>query len=682
MVALSKAWGSNMRNFLFLRSAALILAALPPVLVRAQFQQPTDEELKMTSDPKAPGVAAVYLNISEIANDPMHYETDYYRIKVLAEKGKELATIHVPYVQGNRKVTDIRGRTIHPDGTIIPLDVKPEDLLNAKTGELQFRQMVFTLPSVEVGSILEYAYTLRYDDNHYSSPIWQVQLPYPIRSGHYQFTPFKAFMPRGSQDTNTSMFLTDSRGRQVHSLIWWPRLPAGVTVKTSVNGSYTVDVTDVPAIPEEEWMPPVDSLLYKVQFYYMPEYNANDFWVSEAKLWAKDVDKFAEPSKEIKAAADGLVAPGDSDLVKAQKLYAAVEALDNTDYSREKGATEMKLLKIKEAKHAEDTWKQKSGSSEDITMLYLAMLRAAGLKAYPNKVVDRDRAIFDPTFLNLDQLDAMLVALNADGKQILLDPGEKMCPFQTVSWRHSGAGGIGESDKGAAYVVTPLQAYKDNLTNRLGEVTVDTHGGISGSFTFIMIGQEALRWRQEALRMDETELKKEFDSELEKLVPEGVEAHIDHFLGLDQPDSNLIAMVKVSGTLGTATSKRLMLPGFFFDTRQHQPFVDEEKRLEPVDMRYADRINDQVTYHLPAGMTVEGAPQDANVSWPSHAVFVSKTKTDPGEITIADSLIVAFTFAKPEEYQDLRGFYQKISTADQEELVLTNAPQPAAGKGN
>jgi hypothetical protein len=35
--------------------------------------------------------------------------------------------------------------------------------------------------------------------------------------------------------------------------------------------------------------------------------------------------------------------------------------------------------------------------------------------------------------------------------------------------------------------------------------------------------------------------------------------------------------------------------------------------------------------------------------------------------------------ATPEEYQDLRGFYQKVATADQQQLVLTRDPD---GKGN
>ena len=433
-----------MQNSFFLRSAVLLLAVLSPALVYAQFQPPTPDELKMTADAKAPGADAVYLDVEEIANDPMHYQSYYARIKVLTEKGKELATVTIPYLKGNKKVADIKGRTIHADGTVIPLTVKPEDLLSQKSGENQLGRVVFTLPSVEVGSILEYRYDLRYDDNEFSSPLWEIQRPYFIHSAHYSFTPFKSFMP-GNSNLATSMYLIDSRGRVVNTLIWWNHLPPDVTMKTSINGSYNVDVTDVPPIPDEEWMPPISSFLYKVQFYYKAASDEKAFWMSESKLWSKDVDKFAEPSKAIQAAVGGLVAPGDSDLDKAKKLYDTVQALDNTDYSRQKSATEMKQLKIKEARHAEDTWAQKSGSSEDIAMLYLAMLRAAGLTAYAVKVVDRDRGVFDPTYLYLDQLDTTLVVLSTGGQQMVLDPGEKMCPFSTVNWRHSYAGGIGQS---------------------------------------------------------------------------------------------------------------------------------------------------------------------------------------------------------------------------------------------
>ncbi|MDR3754372.1 MAG: DUF3857 domain-containing protein, partial [Terracidiphilus sp.] len=616
-----------MQKSFFLRSAVLLLAAVSPAVVYAQFQPPAPEELKMTSDPKAPGADAVYFSIEEIANDPLHYQSYYARIKVLTEKGKELATVELPYLKGDIKVADIKGRTIHADGTIYPLTAKPEDLMVSKTGALQIGKKVFTLPNVEVGSILEYRYDLRYDDNEFSSPQWEIQRPYFVHAAHYSFSPFKEFMPEGTPDKATSMYLTDSRGREVHSLIWWPHLPPGVAIKTSMNGSYSVDVTDVPPVPDEEWMPPIESVLYKVRFYYSFARDATDYWMSEAKLWSKDVDKFAEPSKSIKAAVDGLIAPGDSDLDKAKKIYAAMQALDNTDYSRRKTETEMKQLKIKEARHAEDTWAQKSGSSEDIAMLYLAMLRATGLTAYAVKVVDRDRGVFDPAYQNLSQLDTTVVALSAGGHEIVLDPGEKMCPFGALNWRHSDARGLGQASQGVGVSTTPEQFYKANSTNRVADLTLDAHGGITGQIQVVMTGQEALRWRQFAFRNDDTELKKRFDhDELEGTVPEGVEAHVDHFLAVDQPGQNLMAIVKVTGSLGTATAKRILLPGLFFETRAKVPFVNEEKRLEPVDMHYASLMTDDVTYHLPPGTAVEGAPQDTSVSWQGHAVFLIKSK--------------------------------------------------------
>jgi len=190
-----------MTKSILLRGAVLFFATLSPIAASAQFQQPTDEELKMTADPKAPGAAAVYLDYREVTNDPQHFLSVYARIKVLTEKGKELATVELPYLRGETKVTEIQGRTIHPDGTIVPLAVKPEDLMIVKTGDRQLQRRVFTLPSVEVGSILEYRFDVNYDDGIVSSPQWKIQQKYLVHKAHYQFTPQRQFMPTGTAYT-------------------------------------------------------------------------------------------------------------------------------------------------------------------------------------------------------------------------------------------------------------------------------------------------------------------------------------------------------------------------------------------------------------------------------------------------------------------------------------------------
>jgi hypothetical protein len=274
-----------------------------------------------------------------------------------------------------------------------------------------------------------------------------------------------------------------------------------------------------------------------------------------------------------------LIVPGDSDLEKARKLYKAVQALDNTDFSRKKGESELKQLKMRAARRAEDIWAQKGGSSEDIALLYLAMVRAAGLSANAMKLVDREKGVFDRTYLYASQLNDTIVLLNIGGKEMALDPGEKMCPFQSVHWRHSSATGFLQGSDGKTVKTSPAQLYTDNKLARTGDLTLDAQGSVKATLRFAMTGQEALYWRQLALRNDDGEVKQQFDRWIGGMIPMGVEAHINRFVGMDDPDVNLVAMIEAHGSLGTATQRRVLLPGFFFETRTRQPFVDQDKRL-------------------------------------------------------------------------------------------------------
>jgi hypothetical protein len=636
------------------RNTICLLIFATPALLIAQFQKPTDDELKMTADPKAPGAAAVYLNVTEITNRDVNFESYYARIKVLTEKGKELAAVELPYQKHVYGVADIQARTIQPDGTIVPLVGKPADLLKTKGKGYESGRKVFTLPSVQVGSILEYYYQLRYSADYVPNPYWEIQRPYLVHKAHYQCI-------------------------ECSNLGTWSVLPAGVTITKDHFGHPILDLVDVPPAPNEEWMPPMENMLFKAVFYDKRGIDADSFWGYEGSNWSRSVDQFTEPSNSFRETVKGLIAPGDSNLDKAKKLYEAVQALDNTDFSREKSDAERKKLNLKEIDHAEDVWTEKSGTRTEIALLYLSMLRAAGLTAYAMRVVDRDRGIFMPSYFEFDQLDDTIAILSIDGKEVLLDPGEKMCPFKTVSWKHSAATGLRQTANGSAIATSPHQAYSANTVQRIAELTLDSHGAIDGNLRFIMTGQEALYWRQKALQNDEFEVRKQFDEWIATMVPDGVEAHIDHFISLDVPEASLAAAVNAHGNAGTATSKRLLVPGLFFETRESHPFVGQDKRLTPVDMHYGALISDDVTYQLPPGLAVESAPQASKIPWEGHAVLLIKSEAQPGQVTITRTLARFFTFVATNDYQTLHDFYQKVAAADQQQLVLAVTP---AGKGN
>ena len=71
--------------------------------------------------------------------------------------------------------------------------------------------MVFTLQSVEVGSVLEYTLHLRYSDEIVSEPLWDIQQKYFVRKAHYFFNPSK------------SDGITNSRGEVLNRLMFLVR---------------------------------------------------------------------------------------------------------------------------------------------------------------------------------------------------------------------------------------------------------------------------------------------------------------------------------------------------------------------------------------------------------------------------------------------------------------------------
>jgi hypothetical protein len=647
----------------------LSLGLASPMVLRAQFQPPTKEELEMTSDPKAPGADAVYLYREEKTDDNLHYHSIYVRIKVLTEKGKELATVRTPYERRSFKVSGIQGRTIHRDGTIVPLAAKASDLTDLKTKDLQINTKVFTLPDVEVGSILEYRLEIRYDDDMLSSPRWEIQQPYFVHKAHYSFQPF-AYMER----------VTTSHGQAANRLMWAVVGPKDTkVVENDLTHHYTFDISDVPATPTDDWMPPLNSLNWKVDFYYTPYTSGAEFWQKEGKRWGKEADHFAEPTNTLHEAAAKIVSPGDTDEQKARKLYDEVMKLDNTDFSREKSNAERMIEKLKQIRNAEDVWNQKSGSSDDIALLYVALARAAGLHVFPMQVVDRNRAIFDGSYLTLRQLDDYIAVLVLNGKDVHVDPGQKMCPFGVVHWKHALTAGLRLADSGPTVEVTPATDYTDSVIARVADITIDSSGGVKGTARFIMKGQQALHWRQLALKNDEEEVRKRFIESIRSDMPDGVQADFDHFLGLEDYKLNLVAIVNVSGNLGAFTGKRLFLPEMFFEAHTKHPFVAQDKRTVPIDVHYPSTERDEVTYRLPAEFTMETAPPPTDISWPKSALLKASADPKGNVVTVGRVAAFNFTLLAPEAYNDLHDFYRKVAAADQQQLVFTRGQ---VAKGN
>jgi hypothetical protein len=646
-----------------------LLALCSPAHAWSDWTVPTPAELSMTADPAAPGAPAVYLYREETTDDKLHMHSLYVRIKVLTEKGKSYGDVEIPAYGRSFSITDVEARTIHPDGTVLPLTGKPIEKMLLRTGEERYKSTVFSLPSVEPGSILEYRYKLRYDDNKLVSPRWYIQQPIYLHKAHYRFV------------ASESRYITGAHGDHVFGLMWAGKLPHGDTVKTvsQAGGSdaYELDVADVPPIPDESYMPPFGSTTYRLLFYYATTRDANEYWKKEGKFWSKEVDRFANPSSAMHAAVDSLTTPADSQDVKLRKLYAAVMGLENTRFTRQHTAQENKAEGLK-VKTADNIWEQKRGSPEELDRLFIALARAAGFKAYDMIVVNRDSDLLMTGYMDWNQLDDEIAIVQLNGADLFLDPGERYAEFGKLHWKHTWASGVRQVDGGTAIVESGNINYKDSQVGRTATLKLDDHGAVSGWVRVVSSGAPALYWRQRALQVDDEELHQEYDKSIRDEYPAGVEVKLDHFIGLTDPAHLLMAVLKVEGTLGVSTGHRVLLPASFFSSNAEQLFT-QQTRETPVDLHYPVTHLDSVTLTLPPTLKIESLPKDGELSLPKCAGYTAHYAQKENTYTFSRTFVLGVVLYTPGEYTGLRDFYQKMGVKDEEQAVLTVAAPSAGG---
>jgi hypothetical protein len=667
-------------NLLF----ALLLASVAARICPAQaWIAPSHEELAMTSLPEVPGAPAVYLYKEQTTDDERHTFAFYTRLKVLTEGGKEYANVELPYVSDvtGTSIDNVEGRTIQPDGSIVPFTGKPYQKLIVRGAGFKERAVVFTLPAVQVGSIIEYRYKIHMDAYFFRPPQWEVQGDLFVRKAHYTWKP-------------TGRLLESADGKGTAIIAWTPILPPGVDVKQTFppkasdmsnegNALLTLDVANIMPLPREQFMPPMQSMSYRVLFYYTYVRTAEEYWKSEGRAWSRERDKFIGPNNAVTAAVNQIVGAGDTPEQKLHKLYAAVMGFENTDLTRERSTEEEKAAGLKTVKDAGDVIARKRGSGDQLALTFVAMARAAGLKAYAMGVADRSKRIFLPSYLSLDQLDDDVAIVQVDGKDVYFDPGQRYCGYGHLAWRHTLSAGLRQVDGGGAVLAaTPSEPYQASQVSRIADLTLDDQGVATGAVTMVFTGDPALTWRHRALRGDDTSIRNELRTELEEKLPGGTEVKVVSIENLTDGEKPLKVTWAIKGPVGSSTGKRLVVPADLFEAAT-KPRFPEAKRTFEVDMHFGSMYADAIRFKLPPSLVIEAVPPVTRAELPKMAVYNTSNKRDTASVTLFRNLGFAAVFVKPESYADLRTFFSKVESSDQDSLVLTR-PDPAAkaeGKG-
>ena len=625
------------------------------------FQPVSADELKMTSEPKAPGAPAIILfrQVDRDDRGQTAHEDVYFRIKIFTEEGRKYADIEIPFWKDNDGIVNIHARTIRPDGSTVDFGGKVFDKSIVKARGVKYMAKTFTLPEVQPGSIIEYYYTTDFDENFVFDSHWVLNYELFTKKAKFSLKPY-----------------TSNYSRM--NVRWtWHNLPPGTGQPVeSPNEIISLDVSDVPAFHTEDYMPPENEMKARVDFIYSEEAYEKDpdkYWKNLGKKRNEALEGFVGKHKAMEEAASQIVAPSDSPEVKLQKIYARVQQLRNTSYEIEKTDQEQKRSKEKDPGNVEAVWKKQYGNGGELTWLFLALARAAGFEASGMWVPDRLNYFFSPQTMEGRRLDANVVVVKLDGKDVFCDPGAAFTPFCMLPWSETSVNGLKLDKDGGSWLRTTLPGPTESSILRKAQLKLSETGDLEGKVTVTYTGLEASQRRLEERLADSAARKTFLEDEIKGSIPVACEAELSNEPDWKSSTPPLVAeyTVKVQGWASGA-GRRVLLPvGLFSAPEKH--LFDHADRVQPIYFQFPFQRVDDIDVVLPLGWQIGTLPTSQKQGG-GLVTYEMKAENNKETLHLSRSLIVDILMLEQKYYAPLRNFFQVVRTNDEQQVIL----QPGA----
>lgn len=628
-----------------------------------EFRAATPAELQMTSLPSAPGAEAAILDWVRVDDDRESTSSEYFRIKVFSEEGKKHADVELTYMPAYPiygRITNVEARTIRPDGTIVPFNGKIYEKTVVKVGRRTLKAKTFSLADVQPGSIIEYRYVLRWVDNLLFNTHWSVQKDIPVLHSHFTLYPY-------------------AEG-DIGSFFTFMGLPQGVSPQKVGRDRFELELRDMPALDVEAFAPPEEQLRARVNFFYTYDTGKpEDFWPKQAKVFAKDIEQFIGRSKSAEAVAKKLTAEEADRGKLLRKIYAHAQSLRNLSFESMKTEQEIKRQDISEAKNVEEVLRKGAGFSHEINRAFVSIARAAGFEADAVRVAPRDKFFFTEKFPDADQMNGEVAVVSVDGKPLYLDPGTPLAPFSIVSWEKTNVKAI-QVSKGAtpAWGSVPSHDPLQAVRHRKADLRLNDEN-LEGTITVTYSGQEALVRRLRGITEDEASRTKSIEDEVKGWFPDGATLTLKSLTGVDSADDKIVATYDVVlPNVVSRAGSRTVVPLSVFETKATNPFAPTT-RTNLIYFPYPSTEQDEVKLTLPATLDAPTLPSPVDLNAGALKYKAQATKNGK-EITFNRTAHVNVTFVDPKHYTSLRNFFNHVTTAEQQPLVLVASTAAAGSK--
>jgi len=422
-------------------------------------------------------------------------------VKVLTEKGRRNnRTLSLDFMLPYTTVEMVKVEVLKPDGAAVAVDVAAnskeqidDSQMSENISDPNSRILRLSIPKVDIGDVVH--------------SITRQTTERPIIPG--EFADENVFEGEGYL-RHLSYEVHSPPERPLLRIALRDEIPGTVQHSTQKGDDGTViqrwEVSHVPRMFPEPSMPPEEMVLQRLLVSTTPDWPAVSRW-----YWELSQSHLDATTPELTKTAQELAAGAKSDLEKVTAVFYYVSK--NIRYM---GLTPEKDRPGFEPHDVKLTFDKKYGVCRDKAALLVAMLRAAGLPAYPVLIsvgVKRDPAVPDPDFNH-----AIVCVELKKGEYVLMDPTDEhtreLLPAEDCDQSYLVCRPEGEDLK-----VSPVPPPEQHMMRIMTTGVLSAPGALEAKSELAFEGINDDAYRNAFSHMKPDEMRRFFERDLKTAMP-------------------------------------------------------------------------------------------------------------------------------------------------------------------
>ncbi len=602
----------------------------------------------------APALTLYKFEKTELVNENMTIKTERReRIKIFNSSGYPYANIEIPFSKRN-KIKDLSAIIYNLDeaGRLTTHTIEKDEIYK-QSSKKKKGTLVFTFPELKPGSVIEFKFTeVEIDASIYDVKFFQTKIP-------VQLCVFKIVAP----DYMKAELSYTGENENKEELL-------ERKTPSSFRNTFTISRKNILSFRTEPFMSSANDNLQR----FISKFVYSTAW--KDSLIAKAQNKNNIPwsflnsrlvyhpffGEQFKVLIKGTEAIIDT-AKKIQDKAILVDFIFRHVKNKIKWNDEELIYAI----DINNAWKSGTGSSAEINLTILNLLRKSGVECYPVLIRSREYGKINRTFYSLGQFNNVNVLVAESSNYYVLDGTKKYLSYQTPPYEILNSDVLLiDADHSQWLTISDTRPLLKNNISVKAEI--DSVGNISGDafvsyFDFL---KEHLLIEKENKAEEAQEVadinflkKNSADIKIDSLTEENANNDL-------QPLNHSFRFsYKPEFTVGY-----LFIDPFFLSSFRKNPFSDSIRRTD-IDLGCNQYYNINLHLILPENFTIESLPKNTIIiANDSSMIFKRQTLHEGKVLVFRHSFEIKRTIFSKEEYPSIREYFRKIYIAIQDQLIL------------